>query len=135
MTTQPLTSAVWDMIIPVSRLQAVESRRADQLIAVLAAKHNLTAHQKGTAASVTELWRPRVLTLHGLWNRHIRPHITSGVLYGQVKVFKSTYSKGNPFYSQKPIFLHNFVLISIRYFCYFHHRLSFIIIPYLKSAL
>lgn len=55
-TTQPLTSAVWDRIIPLSRLQAVESRRANQLIAALTAKDNIAAHQKAAAVSVTELW-------------------------------------------------------------------------------
>lgn len=67
MTTQHLTSAVWDWVVPASCLQAVEARRANQLIAVLAAKNNLTAHQKVAALSVTKFWRPGVLTLHWLW--------------------------------------------------------------------
>lgn len=70
MTTQPLTSAVWDWIVPASSFQAVEARRADQLVAVLAAKNNLTAHQEVAAVSVTEVWRPGVLALHRLWEEH-----------------------------------------------------------------
>lgn len=76
MTTQPLTSAVWDWIIPASCLQAAQARRADQFIAVVAAKSNLTAHQKVAAVSVTELWRPGVLALHWLWWEHT--HTTNG---------------------------------------------------------
>lgn len=63
----PLTSAVWDWIVPASSFQAVEAGRANQLIAVVAAKNNLTAHQKVPAISVTELWIPRVLAFHWLW--------------------------------------------------------------------
>lgn len=64
MTTFTLTSAVWGRAVPASCLQALEARRANQLVATVAAKNNLTAHQKVAAVSVTELWRAGVLALH-----------------------------------------------------------------------
>lgn len=62
-----LTSAVWDRLVPAPRLQAEEARRADQLVSVVAAKNHLAAHQEVAAVSVTEFWRPGVLTLHRRW--------------------------------------------------------------------
>ena len=75
MTTEPLTSAVRDSMVPASCLQAEEAGWAHQLIAVLAAIKDLTAHQKVAAFFVTEIWSPWVLTFHWCWWENKQTHI------------------------------------------------------------